>query len=146
MVPADEGFEALQPTVTDGELRLIHEVELLPLQRAAERVGQLEALDRLGSHGRFEAGPPALAFGLRLVHGDVGLAQELLRRLGGLGEGQAYAHRQGYLTTGDLDRLSHGGHDPIRHTHGGVGRVDPLQQHREFVTAQPGDGVVPPDQ
>ena len=81
MAPPDQGLEALQPVVGEGDDGLVLEEELGPSQCPPEAVGQIEPLEHAGPHRRLEHLDPVLPLLLGFVHGRVRFAEELLGRL-----------------------------------------------------------------
>ena len=79
MLPAHEGlhaFDALGHEVVDG---LIQQAELVARNRMAQVRLQGQRLYGLGVHGSRENGVADRAAPLGLVHGDIGIAQQLFR-------------------------------------------------------------------
>ena len=78
VVPAAQGLGAGDLTRGEVEGRLVVEEQLPGLQRAAQVGLELDPGDQLGVHPRVVALEPALAGGLGPVHGQVGVAQQLV--------------------------------------------------------------------
>ena len=79
---------------------------------------------------------------LRGVHGEVGLAQQLVDvRVAGLADRQADAQRHFDVLAVHRERLVERGHDPLGGLDGLVRAADRLEQHAELVAAEPGRRV-----
>ena len=79
MLPTHQGFagdDSARESIDDG---LIVEHELLSLEGASEVVLQVELAQHQGVHGLVVHEMPCSAVGLGLVHGDVGVAENLIR-------------------------------------------------------------------
>ena len=105
---------------------------------------QLEPLDDPLVHRRLEDAVAALAVALGHVHGDVGVAQQLLGIRGAVSrsrEADADAGAREDLLAVDLDRRLERAEDPL----GRIGRLlragDTVEQDRELVAAEARDGV-----
>lgn len=79
MLPSDERLHADQIPADDLHFRLIVENELVSLDRPAKLHFQLQPADRGEVHRRVEDFVSRSSVGLRLVHGDVGVADEVHR-------------------------------------------------------------------
>ena len=124
--------------------RLVVQLELVCVDRLLQLGAELEPLDDALVHRGLEHPVAPLAVSLGHVHGHVGVAQEL----GGLGNrvlavdhADTDARPREDLLAVDLVRDLQRVKDPRR----GVGRLrrvaDALQQDRELVAAEAGDGV-----
>ncbi len=141
MAPSDQCLESRESVVGEGDDRLVLQEELGPAERPAEPVGQIEPLEHSRTHGRLEDLDPVLPLLLRLVHGRVRLAQELLGRLARLGEGHADADRQPHLVAFEVGGVAEDADDAVGEVDDGLRPLHVDHQHRELVTAEPGDGV-----
>ena len=103
--PTQQGFGADEPPIVEEDLGLVGERELLVVDGLAQRGLRLEAGDGSCPHGGVEqliAGPAPL---LGAVHGRVGVTQQALRTLAGVGgEGHADAHGHDQIAAGEGDR------------------------------------------
>ena len=93
-------------------------------------------------HRRLEDDDPALAAGLRRVHRDVGVAQQVAGRLDARpAGGHADAGPDVDVATLDLEERAHRRRQPVRHAHRRlhVGRV--AQEHGELVATEAGGHV-----
>ena len=97
-------------------------------------------------HPRFEDLEPVLSVGLRRIHGDIRVAEHLVRRVtvrAGRGDPDAGPDEE-LLSAVDEGRLELGEHPPADvHRRLAVDRV--LDENRELVAAHPGDRVARPD-
>jgi hypothetical protein len=78
VLPADQRLEADHPVAGQLDGRLVVQLELAALQRQPQVGLELEPLDQPGEHLRVVAGVAAAAGRLGLVHGQVGVAHQLL--------------------------------------------------------------------
>ena len=117
-----------------------------PASRARRRSAlELHPLDQLGVHLGVVALVAALAGRLGPVHGQVGVAQQLVGAVDvALHPGDAHAAPDVQLAPVDLERLA----QPFQHPVGHLDDVDVvagvLDQHGELVAAEPGHGVAGP--
>ena len=79
MLPAHERLDAEQFTALDGDLGLVVQDELPAVEAPAKLADQLEAIRGAVVVTCREVGETG-AVGFRLVHRDVGLAEQLLQR------------------------------------------------------------------
>ena len=138
VAPAQQGLEAVEPAVLQIEDRLVDEGQLLLCQGRAQVGLQQRPLVDLGLHRILEDAVGAAPGFLGAVEGEVGLAEQLVRR------------DPVVLRRGDADAHAHH-HDPSGQA---VGRADHLDdalgqelrlvrlveravQHGELVAAQP---------
>ena len=96
-------------------------------------------------HAGVEHGLATLAVGLRAVHGDVGVAQDGLRRGIGLGEGDPDRRVDEQLALRDLERRAQGLVHALGDERGLVGVGHAVEQDGELVAAEAGDRVRRPD-
>ena len=142
VAPAQQGLGADQPTRRDVAQRLVDDGELAVRRREPQVVLDLGALGQLGEHARLEAHPVAGGAALRLVHGEVGLAQQ------GVGVGdprgadrQADAGADVRGAVRQRDGLGDEGGDPLGDLDRDLLDVRAGEQDGELVAAEPGDGV-----
>ena len=124
--------------------RLVVHGELAHIDRAPHVVLHLAAVQHHGLRLGVEALEARLAGHLGLVHGHVGVADQLIL-VGGALAGGRDADAQPYreqLAAG-LDRKLEGLHDPLGDGLGGaLGVEGVVQAHGELVAAEPGDLVL----
>ena len=84
MVPPDQCLDAEQFAARQVDDRLELDEELLALQRQVDVLLQPQAIVQLLLHVRPEHREARLPRHLRVVHGDVGVAQQLLGVVAGL--------------------------------------------------------------
>ena len=141
VVPPGQCLEADHLLGAEVDDRLVVQGELAALEGAAEPVGHLVALGEPGAHRRVEDLDPVASRGLRLVHGGVRLADELVGAHPGPGHGQTGAHRDprsaAIPAEVGLQRVD----DPLGDLEGGRDVVDVRHQDGELVAAHPGHGV-----
>ena len=119
------------------------------MSRLLDGVAQLghqpQLVARLGTGRLVQDGDPPLAAGLRLVHGDVAVADQVLGRgvLGGL-DGDADAGVGPDVEPAQAHRLGQRDRDPLGQRDG-VGLADLLAHDDELVAAEPGDQVAGAD-
>ena len=142
VVPAGQRLEGDDLAGVEAHDRLVGDVDVALLHRPLELAADREAVDGAVVHRRLEHLDAALAVRLGRVHGEVGVAEQLVGRGGGPeAGGDADAGPGVHLTALDHDRLVQGVEDPLGHLDHGlrVGRV--LEEHRELVTAEASRGV-----
>ena len=83
VAPAHERLDAARGLAREADDRLVVQLELAALDGGGQLGAQLEPGQRLGVQRGVEARPAALAAGLGLVHGRVGVAQQLAGRRAG---------------------------------------------------------------
>ncbi len=83
----------------------------------------------------------ALAGGLRRVHGDVGVAHQLLDAVVRRGERHADARRDAHVRAGQVERFLQRLDDPPGDLHHLLPGAEILEQHGELVAAEARDGV-----
>ena len=144
MLPAHQRLLGDQAAGVEVDDRLEVQRELLALDREPQLLLQTMALEHRGAHARVEHLELALARGLGLVHGHVGVADELLgRKLAAVAGGDADADVDRNALRPDADRQDERLHDSARDLDRGVLRVlRVLDHHREFVAAQTRDHVL----
>ena len=91
MIPAHQRLDAEQLPLRQVDDRLELEEELVALERAIDVLLEAQPLAQLLLHARLEHDEARLAGCLRVVHRDVGVAQQLLGVVAGLREGDADA-------------------------------------------------------
>lgn len=148
VLPAYEGLEPTHLAARDGHLRLVVQDELVAVEPLEQLPSQRQPLlDRLGQ-APLEEADAAGPVGLRAVHGQVGLAQEVRRAR--LVAGQRDPERRGEMdlllgaAVGWRQRdglLRQRVQDPPGRRRRGR-RVVHLQQDAELVAAQPRDRVL----
>ena len=146
VTPAQQGLGADQSTRRDVPQRLVDDGQLPVGRREPEVVLDLRALGQLGEHPGLETHPGAGRTALRLVHGEVGLAEEgvgVADPRGADGEADAGADVRGAVR--QWDRLGDERGDPLGDLHRDLLDVRTGQQHGELVTTEAGDRVVRPD-
>ena len=143
-VPANERLEAGHGAVGEAHDGLVLEAQLLPLDGLAQRALERPAFRDAPSQGWAEHLDPRLARGLGPVHRGVRLAQQHVR--GGLvaAERDADADADADLVSPRSTGSAIGLHHPARHVLRLVEVGEVLEQHRELVATQPGDGVRAP--
>ena len=109
-----------------------------------QRLDELEALQPGATDRAFVLDPLVLAAGLRFVHREVRVAEHALGRLAAVAERDADARRQRELVAGDVRTAGERREDPVAGL-ADLRRVHVLEEQRELVTAQAGDGVALPD-
>ena len=147
MVPTDERLQADEVPGAHLDDRLVLEEEPLRVERVLQRRAQRAAACHRLFHAPLEDLDEAIAAGLGHIHGRVGVAQHLVRRLGCVpghpdGSGRdADAGGERRHADGELERLGQCHQDAARDRLG-TNAVGVLQQERELVAAQPARGVL----
>ena len=78
VLPAKQRLDAVVAALIEANDGLVVDLELVQLERPLQLRLQLEPLDDALVHRRLEDAVAALAVALRHVHGDVGVAEQLL--------------------------------------------------------------------
>ena len=145
-LPSVQRHSASKPAIFPVGLdhRLIEDAELVALERPPQARLELESRHQALVHRLVEDGVARAALGLRAVHGDVGVAHDVLRRAIGRDEGDADARRDVDLTAVDLERRRQRLVQPLGHDRGAVHVADVVEQQRELVAADARDGVARP--
>ena len=141
MLPADQRLDAEQVAGAQVHDRLVVQQELRLPHRLVELGLHLAPLARRVLHGRLVHDVAALAGGLRRVHGDVGIAHQLLDAVLGIREGDADARRHAHVGDRLVERLLQRLDDARGDLEHRVLRGQVLEQHGELVAAEAGDGV-----
>ena len=135
VLPADQRLEAGDAAEVEVDDRLVVQDQLLVLDRALELLAAVEALDGVDVHVVGEDRAAVGAGGLGGVHGEVGVAQQVVAGLGG---GDADRGAQVQALALEHDRR---GQDVEQASDQGVDVGDVEREDRELVAAQPRDGV-----
>ena len=111
VVPAHQRLDAEQFALGEVDDRLVLEEELAALERQVDVLLEAQPLAQLLLHARLEHHEARLAGRLRVVHRDVGVAQQLLGVVARLREGDADAGRDVGVAAVELQRLVEGTRD-----------------------------------
>jgi hypothetical protein len=146
VVPAQAGLEgdgAAGREVDDG---LVDERERPAVERPAQVVLERRPLGRRVGDPVLVRAVPALAGGLRGVHRGVGVPQQGVGvgRVARAGGGDADARADGDLPAGDRDGLGDRLDQAVGDALGVADAVQVVEEDRELVPAEAGDGVVGP--
>ena len=146
VVPAHERLRGHDVAARKGDDRLVLDHHLAALDRLLQLFLEAMTLQHGVAHVEVEDLEPPLARLLRLVHREVGVADQLVRPAA-VPRGRdpdAEVHRDRFVR--GLDRLLKRAHDPLGDEHGVVVCVLALVDHHgEFVTAEPCDRVARAD-
>ena len=135
--PAGQRLEGHELARVEADDRLVGDRDLGPLDGPLQLPADGEAIDGAVVHGRLEHLDAALAVGLGRVHGEVGVAQQLLRRRGGpAAGGDADAGAGVDLPAVDHDRRVEGVEDALGHLDDGSGVGGVLEEDGELVAAE----------
>ncbi len=138
VVPAQQRLERPEPPGPELHHRLVEEPELIALERVSEVGEHLQPRLRPGPHRDVEELVVRRASGLGVVHGDVGVPEQILRALvGRLPERRPDARRDEELPPQQHHRRSERPLDPASRALDIGGAGDLLEQHRELVPAEP---------
>ena len=142
VVPPYQGLAAHDGLALHPDDRLEQQEQLAALHGVAEVLVQVEALRRRREHAGHEDLHSGPARGLRRVHGQLAVAQELSStrvRLRRRGDTNAQADHQAATREfeGGSERLV----KALRGLERVVGAADFLEEHGELVGTEPGDGV-----
>jgi hypothetical protein len=140
-VPPGQRLEADDAARRDLHERLVGDLDPVGLDRVAQVGLEIQPAHHDLVHVRVEDRVAALAFGLRAVHRDVGVAHHVGRS--GVGVGERDPDRRGHdqLAPVEVERILQRLLDALG-DHGRLaGVADVVEQDRELVAAEPGDGV-----
>ena len=137
---ASRGADAPGVEVHD---RLVLDHDLAALDRRGQLLLEIVAAEHRGCHRRIEEREAALARRLRLVHRQVGLADQLV----GVARAAAVGDADAQMNADQLVAGVHGRRERSQHPLGDRAGfrdrvVDARQHHRELVAAQPRDDVL----
>ena len=140
MGPADERFHRTDPARPDVDLRLVDQVEFLPLECRTQPGIEFHSIQHLGRHRRAVELRIVPARALGVVHRRVGVLEQrravaTVPRI----EGDADAGRQGHLTTLENKPPAHQAADPRCDGDGVLGTVDVPHEGCELVSSQAGE-------
>ena len=141
VVPAHERLGAHHLARAEVDERHVDEPHLAALERLAEVAAVLEVLGGDQPHRRVEDPDLALAGALRLVHRDVGIAQQAGRAHAGRRHGDADAGEHGDVVAGDRHRVAQAVEQSLGDVDRAVDAAAVLEQDRELVAAEAGGGV-----
>ena len=142
VAPAQQGFGLAHRTAGQVQDGLEVQRQLAFGEGAAQVLAELQALQGVLLHGRGEVteAVPAGVFGV--IHGLVGVLQDVGGGVGVLGEkGDADARRDVGQVVAQAEGVVDGGNDGLGDALHGVAVGEPRQQHGELVTALAGHGV-----
>ena len=139
--PAAERLEAGDLAGRRLDHRLVEDAQLRVLERAAQAGLELEPRHHPLVHGLVEDRVARAALGLRAVHGDVGVAHDVLGRAVGGDERDADARRHVELAVVDLERRGQRLLQALGDDRGAADVADVVEQQRELVAAVARDGV-----
>ena len=142
MAPAGEGLEADHLTVLEPHDRLVGDADLAAVDGPLEVAPDGQPVDGAVVHRRLEQLDAALAVGLGRVHGEVGVAEQLVGRgVRAAPDRDADAGPRVDLAPFDQHRFVQGVEDALGHLDDG-GRIrSVLQQDGELVATEPRRGV-----
>ena len=129
--------------VREPDLGLVVQLELAARERVAKAGLELEPLDGARAQRLVEDLQPRLALLLGLVHGGVGVADQVVGadRVA-LGQRDAEAGADEAVLALELERLADRGGEPVGDAADVVEVLDALEQDHELVAAEAGDHVV----
>ena len=146
MVPTQECFETVDAVAPDVDHGLVPDRQLTAVERIDELDAQLQSLEHLLAHAGLEHLEAALAATLGEVHRDVGIADHGVDVVVQVGERDA---DRGVLEDpqlgADVGRPAHGLDGAAGNRRTTLDRRA-LEQDRELVAAEAGDGVARPQQ
>ncbi len=145
VLPAHQGLDTGDVAALQADDRLVVHDEVVADQGDLECVGERVLVQPGVAHGcvvEGEAGPPG---GLGRIHGHIGPAQDLRPAQPELGNRDADTAANLDRGVAELERLLHGGADPLgdRDRHGQIGQR--FEQHGELVAAESGDEPIGAD-
>ena len=146
VAPADQRLEALHPPGRQLHDRLEVEHELLALDRTVEVAHDPEPGVGLVAHGEVEDLEPGVPQRLGAVHGDVGVAEQILGlEVAGRAQHRADARRGHQVPARDAEWRRQGLADPRRGVLDVVRTAHLLEHDGELVSAQARDHVARPE-
>src|SRR6266508_3653776 len=144
VLPAHQRLQAGDPPAGKVNDRLLAKAELVAVQGAAQIGLQLGAVDDSGAHARVEDPKARSAVGLGLVHGHVGVTDQVERLGARPGDDDADAGVDLDVAAGHRDRRGQCLQQPLGGGERVGGAAGVLDQDDELVAAEPGDGVAGP--
>ena len=144
VLPAHERLRGDDPAGVERDDRLVLDDHLLALDRLRQLLLEVVAAQDRGGHLRLEELEARLALGLRLVHGDVGVADQLVAVAAALlRAGEADGEMDADELRAGLDGQLEGLQDAARDGAAVDQRVADAGEHdRELVAAEAGDRVL----
>ena len=145
-LPADERFEPDDGPGRELDDRLVVEAQLAALVDAAEEGSEVAPRRRLRPERGTEELGPAARRGLRGVHRDVGVAEEVVGRLAvGAAERDADAGGDHRRRVAQVERLAEGVGQADGDRQGAFLVPDVVEEDGELVAAEAGRGVARPE-
>ena len=139
--PADQCLDPDQAPGVEGHDRLVVQDELVGDERAPQLALELDAIDHRRVHVRLEELVSTASRVLHRVHRDVGVAQELVDRVGAAVERDADARVDHRLDTCDAERHRQCIKQTLRDPRCLLLGADVFEKDRELVAAETGCGV-----
>ena len=145
-LPAEERLDPDRRSVVEVDDGLEVELQLVPALGAAEERGELAARGGRVEQLLAEGDHLAATRGLRGIHRDVGVPEQVLARRA-VGTAQRVADARAHDRRGvvELDRLDDPLEEAVADQRDVARTVDVLEQDRELVAAEPARGVARPD-
>ena len=137
MPPAKQCLDPGDLTRLERDDRLVVELELLSGVRTLQVGLECKPLEHALVHGGLVDRVPRLPLVLRAVHGEIGAAQDLARRLTSRAERDADARLNHHLRAEHRNRLGHRGQHAARDGHCIVRPGQVLDHDGELVPAEP---------
>ncbi len=142
MAPAQQRFVADDLAVVEALDRLEERLEFLAHDRAAQIAFELEQIQRVAMQRLVEQREAMTALGLRAVHRDVGIAQEILGlAIARRGDCDADARRGEHFLVGEADRRVQHVDQALRGKRRVFVVLDVGEQHRELIAAEARDDI-----
>jgi hypothetical protein len=137
VVPPKKRFDTLDPHAVEFEDRLVEEEEFLTLERHVQFIPQSQTVVGRDLHLRLEFDRLISTLALGPVEGDVGVSQQVLRRLPvSRGDADARGHGDRYvLESVDVERGFQYLSDPFGNRLGPRSEGHSFSQNDELITA-----------
>ncbi len=145
MLPAHEGLEARQPAAPRLHDRLVEHAELAPIERPFELTLRAQAAFGQDTHLRLEDQDSVTARPFGGTEGDARVAKHVQRAFPvGMAARHPDARGEGEPLPGHGEGRPEDGLETARHPHRVLDRAHALEQERELVGPDPGQGFVRP--
>ena len=142
-VPTHQRLHADDTAARQRDDRLVEHAELTCLHRSTQLALELQPTNRALVEIMVEERDRATAARLGFVHRQVGAAHRISGAVhAGPSQADPHAGRQRQLAAAGNDRLAHSLEQPLGDRQGLAFAADGIEQHRELVAREPGDGVL----
>jgi hypothetical protein len=143
MLPSDQCLNGTHPAIVESHDGLIEHSELAPLDGASEISLELEPAHGVCIHPQMEHCIPGLAMALRLVHGQIGIPQQIVRSaFAWAANRDADTGGNEHIPATEAEWSGKVMEDPVGHQARFLRLSNTFEKNRELVAAQTGDGIL----